>query len=160
MKHRAVTPAPSRDSPAPSLLATILYTSGTTGRPRGVMLSHHNLASNAVAVCEAHRVDANHALLCILPLSHIYARTCDLYTWVCSGSRLVLAEGRETLTRDCNLVEPTALNAVPFVYQRIMEGVRNAPTADQPAALHAAFGGRIEMLFCGGAPLPPDVDAW
>src|SRR5436190_519256 len=116
--------------------------------------------SNSSAVCDAHQADAKHTLLCILPLSHIYARTCDLYTWICSGSRLVLAESRETLMRDCKLVEPTALNAVPFVYQRIMEGVRNAPTADQPAALRAAFGGQIEMLFCGGAPLALDVEAW
>ncbi len=140
--------------------ATILYTSGTTGRPRGVMLSHHNLASNAAAVCEAHQVHSDHTMLCILPLSHIYARTCDLYTWIVSGSRLVLAESRDTLLRDCQLVQPTALNAVPFVYQRVMEGVRNAQVVDQSAALLAAFGNRIEMLFCGGAPVAPDVAAW
>ena len=99
-------------------------------------------------------------MLCILPLSHIYARTCDLYTWIVSGSRLVLAESRETLLRDCQLAQPTALNAVPFVYQRVMDGVLNCSTADKPAALRAAFGGRIETLFCGGAPVAPDVESW
>ncbi len=152
--------APRIPHPASSSLATILYTSGTTGRPRGVMLSHHNLACNAAAVCQAHGVDANHTLLGILPLSHIYARTCDLYTWVCSGSRLVLAESRDSLMRDCQLVRPTALNAVPFVYQRVMEGMCNSTATDGPAALCAAFGGRIVMLFCGGAPLGPQVEAW
>jgi long-chain acyl-CoA synthetase len=155
-----VKPAAAPNSPAPDSLATILYTSGTTGRPRGVMLSHRNLATNAAAVCQAHAVDAEHTLLCILPLSHIYARTCDLYTWVCSGSRLVLAESRETLLRDCQLAQPTALNAVPFVYRRIMEGVRKDSVGDEAAGLRAAFGGRIEKLFCGGAPLQPDVEAW
>jgi long-chain acyl-CoA synthetase len=160
-KYRVTdSPAPSPQAPAPTALATILYTSGTTGRPRGVMLSHENLASNAAAVCEAHDVNADHTVLCILPLSHIYARTCDLYTWIISGSRLVLGENRETLLRDCQLVQPTALNAVPFVYQRLMDGVCNSSTADKPAALRAAFGHKIEMLFCGGAPVAPDVESW
>jgi long-chain acyl-CoA synthetase len=144
----------------PNTLATILYTSGTTGRPRGVMLSHANLASNAAAVCEAHTVNSEHNMLCILPLSHIYARTCDLYTWIISGSRLVLAESRETLLRDCQLAQPTALNGVPFVYQRVMDGVRNSASSDKPAALRAAFGNKIETLFCGGAPVGRNVVNW
>ena len=147
-------------SSSPADLATILYTSGTTGRPRGVMLSHENLASNAATVCEAHAMAADHTMLCILPLSHIYARTCDLYTWIVSGSRLVLAESRETLLRDCQLVRPTALNAVPFVYQRAMDGICNSTAVDKRAALRATFGGRMETLFCGGAPVAPNVEAW
>jgi long-chain acyl-CoA synthetase len=58
------------------------------------------------------------------------------------------------------LVRPTALNAVPFVYQRIMDGIINSEAADKPAALRAAFGGRMETLFCGGAPVAPDVETW
>jgi long-chain acyl-CoA synthetase len=99
-------------------------------------------------------------MLCILPLSHIYARTCDLYTWIISGSRLVLGESRETLLRDCQLAQPTALNAVPFVYQRVMDGVVNSAAADKPAALRAGFGNQIETLFCGGAPVAPSVESW
>jgi long-chain acyl-CoA synthetase len=159
--HRATnSPAPSPQTLAPTALATILYTSGTTGRPRGVMLSHENLASNAAAVCETHAMSADRTMLCILPLSHIYARTCDLYTWIVSGSRLVLAESRETLLRDCQLAQPTAINAVPFVYQRVMDGVLNSSSTDKPAALRAAFGSKIETLFCGGAPVAPDVESW
>jgi long-chain acyl-CoA synthetase len=125
------------------------------------MLSHANLASNAAAVCDAHCVGCDHTVLCILPLSHIYARTCDLYTWIVSGSRLVLAESRETLLRDCGLVRPTAINGVPFVYQRVMEGVcNNLPAGDRAAALHGAFGGEIRQLYCGGAPVGADVERW
>ena len=136
-------------------LATILFTSGTTGRPRGVMLSQRNLASNAAALADAHGGSHEQTRLNILPFNHIYARTCDLYTWIYRGSRLVLAESRETLLRDLQLVRPTALSAVPYVYQRIADGVRKLAAADEAAALAAAFGGQMERLTCGGgAPAP------
>ncbi len=144
----------------PSDLATILYTSGTTGRPRGVMLSHGNLASNAAATSDLFGMASNQKRLCVLPLSHIYARTCDLYTWVYVGAQLVLAETRETLARDCQLAHPTALNAVPFLYQRIAEKLRSGGTTDESAALREFFGGRMEWLTSGGAPLAPDVERW
>jgi long-chain acyl-CoA synthetase len=150
----------SRLAPRASQLSTILDTSGTTGRPRGVMLSHGNLASNAAAVCQAHTVGYEHTMLCMLPLSHIYARTCDLYTWIVRGCRLVLAESRETFLRDCGIVGPTDVNSVPFLYQRVMDGILTSPAEDKAAALRAAFGGRIESLFCGGAPVAPDVERW
>jgi long-chain acyl-CoA synthetase len=153
-------PAPSPQPP--DALATILYTSGTTGRPRGVMLSHRNLACNAAASADAFDAKVDRLQLNILPLSHIYARTCDLYIWVYVGCRLVLAESRETLARDCQLVHPTMLNAVPFVYQKIADRIRAAVAdeAQQTASLRAFFGGQIEILFSGGAPLAPDVGQW
>jgi len=144
----------------PTALATILYTSGTTGRPRGVMLSRRNLASNAAAVADVHGGGADQTRLCILPLSHIYARTCDLYMWVYRGWRLVLAESRETLTRDCQLAQPTAMSAVPFVYQRIAERIQASAPTDEGAALRDVFGGKMERPSCGGAPLAPHVEAW
>ncbi len=78
-------------------LATILYTSGTTGEPKGVMLSHGNLASNALAALAAFQVHNDDLRLCWLPLSHIYARTSDLYTWIGSGHGMALSAGRETI---------------------------------------------------------------
>jgi long-chain acyl-CoA synthetase len=144
---------------APETLATILYTSGTTGRPRGVMLSHSNLASNASAVVAAFPENKEETRLCILPLSHIYARTCDLYTWVCRGSRLALGQTRETLAGDLQLVRPTALNAVPFLFQRVADRIR-AAGGDEAAALRGFFGGRMQMLNSGGAPLAPELERW
>ncbi|MEX2310262.1 MAG: AMP-dependent synthetase/ligase [Pirellulales bacterium] len=145
---------------APDDLATILYTSGTTGRPRGVMLSQRNLASNAAETADVHGIDAQQTRLGILPLSHIYARTCDLYMWVYRGWRLVLAESRETLERDLQLVQPTGMSAVPFVYQRIAEKVQAGPPEDWATALRKYFGGKMERLSSGGAPLAPHIEAW
>jgi long-chain acyl-CoA synthetase len=151
--------ARSRTS-APDELATILYTSGTTGRPRGVMLSQRNLAANAVAMVEAYGDSHAATRLNVLPLSHIYARTCDLYTWVYSGSRLVLGENRDAIGRDFQLARPTALSAVPHLYRRIMEKLQADRPADEAVALRAYFGGRMKRLNCGGAAVAPDVEAW
>jgi long-chain acyl-CoA synthetase len=96
----------------------------------------------------------------ILPLSHIYARTCDLYTWLCRGSQLVLAESRETLARDFQFARPTAFSGVPYLYQRIAESVQANTAVNVGEALQTFFGGRIDRLTCGGAPLPPSVESW
>ncbi len=154
-----LSPDPPSAKLQPHSLATILYTSGTTGRSRGVMLSHGNLASNAAATADAFGDDHPELRLCVLPLSHIYARTCDLYTWLYRGSQLVLAESRETLARDLQLVRPTALNAVPYIYQRVADRVRTSE-GDPAQVLRDFFGGRIEQLNCGGAPLAPETEAW
>ena len=144
--------------PEANSLATILFTSGTTGQPRGVMLSHANLASNAIATTEAVASPHDETRLCILPLSHIYARTCDLYTWLYRGSRLVLAENRDTILRDCQIVRPTVINGVPYFYQKIAQSLHNAGKSRQPGAFQDLLGGQVRQLFCGGAAVAPEVE--
>lgn len=141
--------------PSAGDLATLIYTSGTTGRPRGVMLSHQNLISNALSVTEAVGSQADETRLSFLPFSHIYARTCDLTSWIYCGSRLVLAESRETILRDCQLVRPSVINGVPYFYQKIAQQLPRA----EPGSLQALLGGRIKRCFCGGAAVAPEVEA-
>jgi long-chain acyl-CoA synthetase len=142
----------------PAHLATILFTSGTTGQPRGVMLSHNNLATNAIATTEAIAAPHAETRLCFLPLSHIFARTCDLYTWIYRGSRLVLAESRDTIVRDCQIAKPTVINGVPYFFQKLVQSLRVAGKADQPGAVREMLGGEIRLLCCGGARAAPDVE--
>lgn len=142
----------------PDSLATILFTSGTTGTPRGVMLSHRNLIENCGATAEAVGAKTDETRLAILPFSHIYARTCDLYSWLMRGTKLVLAESRETILRDCQLAKPTVINAVPYLYQKIAQGLRAAGKVDEPGAIHQLLGGNIKRCFCGGAAVAPEVE--
>ncbi|UUO05580.1 AMP-dependent synthetase/ligase [Blastopirellula sp. J2-11] len=139
--------------PDPASLATIVYTSGTTGEPKGVMLSHSNLAFDALALVEAFEDSAADRRLTFLPFSHLYARTCDLYTWIILGNELVLARSRETILDDCKLMRPTLINGVPYFYQKVADAVRAQGKINEPGALQAMLGGRIKMCASGGAAL-------
>ena len=146
----------------PSSIATILYTSGTTGEPKGVMLTQANLISNAVSTVEMFRADddpprddySDKVRLNFLPLSHIFARTCDLYIWLVEGSQLAIAESRETVIADAAAVKPTFMNGVPYFYDRVRRGLEEKGLANQPGILRQLLGGRIEQCCSGGAALP------
>lgn len=139
-------------------LATILFTSGTTGQPRGVMLSHGNLASNAIAMVDAIGSTHEETRLSFLPLSHVYARTCDLYTWIYRGTKNVLAESRDTILRDCQLARPTIINGVPYFYQKVLQSLVAAGKSREHGALSELLGGQIRLCCCGGAPVAPEVE--
>ena len=130
----------------PASLATILYTSGTTGEPKGVMLSQGNLASNACSTIAQFGYEPDQVRLNFLPLSHIFARTCDLYGWLVDGSRLAIAESRETVLADCETIKPTCLNGVPYFYDKVYRGLCIAGKQNTPRALHEALGGGDEEL--------------
>lgn len=145
------------DRVSPDDLATILYTSGTTGEPKGVMLCQRNLASNAIGTLEAFGVEQDDLRLAWLPMSHIFARTCDVYTWIAGGGRLALAEGPDTVTPFCREVRPTLINGVPYFFEKVQRYLLEQGLADQPGVLPAAFGGRLRAACSGGAPLPDHV---
>jgi long-chain acyl-CoA synthetase len=139
----------------PNDLATILYTSGTTGDSKGVMLSHANLMSNAIATDEAFEHNPSDRKLCWLPLSHIFARTCDLYMWLVTGSRLILAESRDTILANCGVFRPTLLNGVPYFFDKLHRHCASQGGDDEEQAkrLVSLFGGELRLACSGGAPL-------
>lgn len=141
----------------PADLATILYTSGTTGEPKGVMLSQQNLASNALGTLEAFGQKADDLRLTWLPLSHIFARTCDLYTWIASGSQLALADSPEAVIANCGELHPTLLNGVPYFFEKVQRWLVQQGLDRQPGSLLGLFGGRLRAGCAGGAPLPEHV---
>jgi len=141
----------------PDDLATILYTSGTTGEPKGVMLCQRNLASNALGTLEAFGQSADDLRLGWLPLSHIFARTCDLYTWIAAGGRLALAESNEAVIGHCQELHPTLINGVPYFYEKVQRFLVDKGLADVAGALAQAFGGKLRAACSGGAALPDHV---
>ena len=138
-------------------LATIMYTSGTTGNPKGVMLTHHNLLSNAVASDAAAQRRPGSVLLCWLPFSHIYARTVDHYLSIVAGVPLCLAESAETVVQNLAETEPTHLSSVPRFYEKVLAAVGTSDPAETGRRLRRIFGPRIDWLGSGGAALPTSI---
>ena len=103
----------------PNLLATIVYTSGTTGRPKGVMLSHRNILWNAGASLHAFCVQTDDVFLSFLPLSHMFERTCGYYLPMIAGSCVAYARSIQELGDDLITQRPTVLIAVPRIFERI-----------------------------------------
>ncbi|MHB8550079.1 MAG: AMP-dependent synthetase/ligase, partial [Acidiferrobacterales bacterium] len=101
-------------------LATLVYTSGTTGRPKGVMLSHRNITSNVSASLDAVPIVSDEDLfLSFLPLSHMFERTVGYYLPLCAGACTVFARGISELAEDLASQHPTMLVCVPRIFERI-----------------------------------------
>ena len=105
-------------------LATIVYTSGTTGRPKGVMLSHDNILSNTASALTVLATGHDDIFMSFLPLSHTFERTCGYYLTVMSGSTVAYARSIPQLAEDLQTVRPTMLVSVPRIYERIWGAIR------------------------------------
>lgn len=103
-------------------LATLIYTSGTTGTPKGVMLSHQNVASNAIASEERLPVDSSAKGLSFLPLCHIYERML-IYLYTYTGVSLYFAESLETIGDDIREVKPNVFTAVPRLLEKVYDKI-------------------------------------
>jgi long-chain acyl-CoA synthetase len=109
----------------PDDVATLIYTSGTTGDPKGVMLTHNNLASNVRAVDIVFDISHADNTVSFLPLSHVLQRMVDyLFFWV--GCRIAYPRSIKTLVADLKVIRPTVVVSVPRIYEKIYNGVMEA----------------------------------
>jgi malonyl-CoA/methylmalonyl-CoA synthetase len=140
----------ARETIARETPAAIVYTSGTTGRSKGAVLSHGNLAANARALVEAWRIAAQDRYLAVLPLFHVHGLGNGVCSWLASGCRMRLVERFEHDKAQALFEEfrPSLFFGVPTVYVRLLE------LSDEPAR---RFGERARLFVSGSAPLPAPV---
>jgi len=112
----------------PTDLATVLYTSGTTGDPKGVMLTHGNITSNVLAALRVLGYSARDVVLSILPLSHSFERMA-FYCYLYSGMSIYYAESIEKVAENLRDVRPTVLVGVPRLFEKMRERIWEASLA-------------------------------
>jgi long-chain acyl-CoA synthetase len=122
----------------PKDLATIIYTSGTTGEPKGVMLTHGNLASNLVHSTTPFEFSENDRCISFLPLSHVTARHLD-YALMCRAATIAYCPKVDALKPAMQSVKPTIFVGVPRVYEKIRQGVECKSVGLKEKILHWAL---------------------
>lgn len=163
-------------------VAELMYTSGTTGDPKGVILTHHNLASNVDALNKVIPMKKNEVFLSILPLAHIFEQTtCFLNTFY-NTSTVVYAHSPKAIVDLLNEYHATKMAAVPEFLQLVMNKIEtNAEDQGKGAlmkklmklsnaikikplqrllfrSVHKKFGGKLNLVASGGAPLHPELE--
>ncbi|WP_456408212.1 AMP-dependent synthetase/ligase, partial [Thiolapillus sp.] len=109
----------AEEETSPAELATIVYTSGTTGRPKGVMLSHHNIVWNIHAALQLFDIGPDNTFLSFLPLSHTFERTVGYYLAMICGASTAYNRSIPQLAEDLGIIRPTLLVSVPRIFERI-----------------------------------------
>jgi long-chain acyl-CoA synthetase len=151
-------PAP----PGPDDVATIIYTSGTTGAPKGVMLTHWNLVSNAITSVAALDLGPRDVHLSFLPLNHIFERTAGYNVMLYAGATIAYAESIEKAAANLVEVRPTLLLAVPRFYEKLIERIFEvAKAAGFPRDVMAYWGRDVARKWATikleGRPIPPGL---
>ncbi len=112
-------------------IASIIYTSGATGIPKGVMLSHGNIVANVLGCAEAISIDHSDLALSFLPLSHIFERTVD-YLMFYRGATIAYAESVETVAANMHEVRPTVVACVPRFFEKMYARIQDTMAASSP----------------------------
>ncbi|HEY1586688.1 MAG TPA: AMP-binding protein, partial [Polyangia bacterium] len=131
-----------RDTPAVTPdardVALFIYTSGTTGKPKGVCLSHANIAGNVSGFQEIVPLSGDHRSLAFLPWAHVYGGSVELHGMLSIGASLAVCDKREKILEFIGEVKPSVLFAVPQIWNRIYAGVQ-ANVAEKPKLIQSIF---------------------
>ena len=146
------------DEPDGDALCAIVFTSGTTGFPKGVMLTHRNFVLSATCV---HVACPTHTLLCVLPLSHAFCFTAIITKGIAKGKEIYINDSLPNLMENIRLFKPESMAVVPQLAKKLMFGAlkfaASRPDLTEEQAVKAFFGGKIIDIISGGAPLEAEL---
>ncbi|MBR2546811.1 MAG: AMP-binding protein [Eubacterium sp.] len=168
----------------PDQMSTLLFTSGTTGAAKGVMLSHRNLASNCMQLSMLFKIPEPGIVLSILPIHHVYEMTCDILTTFYQGKTIAICEGIKYIQKNMEEVHANVMLGVPLVFEKMYKGMwkqakrrgedqklRRAIDLSKALklynnktiirrlfkAIHNSFGGAMQAFVVGGAAADPYI---
>ncbi len=167
----------------PDDVNVIIFTSGTTGFSKGVMLSHRNIASNVMNICSVYTIGEKDRMFSILPIHHTYECTCGFLCPMYAGSSVAHCSGLKYILKEVAEAKPTIIVAVPLIVEMFYKGIiRQAKKTGKEAKLklglkiskilrklgidvrkklfseiHEKFGGRLRDLLVGAAPVNPQI---
>lgn len=172
---------------SPVDMCALLFTSGTTGQSKGVMLSHKNLCFNLSQMCQMVNIGSKDVFLSVLPLHHAFECTCGVLCPMSRGATVAFSEGLRRMMKNMQEVSPTIINCVPLfmetIYQKLWANIRKQGmerrvkasikitnaiyperirfTAKRKlfAAIHKNFGGKLHTIITCGAAAKPNVIA-
>ncbi|HET9451040.1 MAG TPA: long-chain fatty acid--CoA ligase [Aggregicoccus sp.] len=130
LRRGAETPSPMVN-PQPSDLAGLVYTSGTTGNPKGVMLSHANIARNVSAMHEIFPMAVDDRSLAFLPWAHVFGQVVELHALFSMGASMGIAEAVEKIIDNLSEVRPTLMMSVPRIFNRIYDGLQKRMASEK-----------------------------
>lgn len=144
------------EPPTEDDLAAIVYTSGTTGRPKGVMLTHKNVVSNVINTLKTVSPKPGDVFLSFLPLSHTFERMAGYYLALGMGCTIVFTRSIQQLAEDFRIVRPNVIISVPRIYERIFAKVQNK-LARESGFVRFMFNWAVDVgwrRFCNKYGLP------
>lgn len=139
--------------PTPDQLCTIMFTSGTTGKSKGVMLTHRNLAENAT--CLDMKIPPRTVILSVLPIHHAYCLSMDILKGISLGSIICINDSLMRVAKNIKLFQPNMMLMVPLMIETFAKKLEEAEGLPVEIVKKEVFGEQFHTIYSGGAYLPP-----
>ncbi len=139
--------------PKPEQLCTIMFTSGTTGKSKGVMLTHQNMAENAT--CLDMKIPSRTVILSVLPIHHAYCLSMDILKGISLGSIICINDSLMRVAKNIKLFQPNMILMVPLMIESLAKKLEEAAGLPPEIVKKEVFGEQFHTICSGGAYLNP-----